>query len=84
MSTFLRPYLIGLVTAPFLGVFIKPLLRSTVKMTVAISLQVKKLAAEAREEFEDITAETNAEIVAAKTATRSNGAAPKVTSPKKI
>lgn len=84
MPPFVSPYLIGLVTAPLVGAIIKPLLRGTVKTTVGIGLQVKKLAAEAREEFQDITAEASVEIVAAETAARSNVTVPKVNLPKKI
>ncbi len=80
----MSPYLIGLVTAPLAGAIIKPLLRGTVKLTVGVGLQVKKLAAEAREEFQDLTAEANAEISAAETAPRSNVTVPQVTAPKKV
>ena len=84
MPPFVSPYLIGLVTAPLVGAIIKPLLRGTVKTTVGIGLQVKKLAAEVREEFQDITAEASVEIVAAETAARSNATVPKVNLPKKV
>ncbi|PZS11643.1 MAG: DUF5132 domain-containing protein [Pseudonocardiales bacterium] len=76
--------MLGLVTAPLAGAVIKPLLRGTVKLTVGIGLQVKKLAAEAREEFQDLTAEANAEIATAETAARSNVTVPKVTPPKRV
>lgn len=58
----LTPYLIGLVTAPLAGMVIKPLLRGTVKTTVALVLQVKKLAAEAGEEIQDLAAEASADM----------------------
>ncbi|MGH3797040.1 MAG: DUF5132 domain-containing protein [Pseudonocardiaceae bacterium] len=44
---------------------LKPLLRGTVKTTVRAVLQVKKLAAEAAEDLQDLVAEANAEFVAA-------------------
>ncbi len=78
------PYLIGLVTAPLAGAIIKPLLRGTVKLTVGIGLQVRKLAEEAREEFQDLTAEAKAETAAAETAPRSTVTVPTVTAPKKV
>ncbi len=56
------PYLIGVVTAPFVAAVLKPLLRGTVKTTVALGLQTRKLAAEAREEFQDIAAEASADM----------------------
>jgi hypothetical protein len=51
-------YAIGVVTAPLF----KPLLRRAAKATVGLGLQAKKLAAEAREDLEDLTAEMNAEV----------------------
>lgn len=69
---FLVPYLIGLVTAPLVAKIIKPILRGTVKTSVEVGLQMKKLAAEAAEDFQDLAAEANAEMAAAEaTRTRS-------------
>jgi Protein of unknown function (DUF5132) len=70
------PYLIGLVTAPLVVKVVKPLLRGTVKTTIEVGLQVKKLAAEAAEDLQDLAAEASAEMAAAemtagKTGTRS-------------
>lgn len=62
MARHLVTYLIGLVTAPLVGTVAKPLLRSTLKATVALVLQAKKLAAEAGEEFQDLLAEANADV----------------------
>lgn len=60
MPPVVAPYLIGVVTAPIVAKILKPLVRGTVKTTVAVALEVKKAAAEAGEEFQDITAEVNA------------------------
>jgi hypothetical protein len=65
MPPFLPAYLIGVVTAPLARMVVKPLLRSSVKATVGLALQFKKLAAEAGEEFQDIAAEANFEMAAA-------------------
>jgi len=59
-----HPYVTGLITAPLLVGVVRPLVRGTVKTAVTIGLQTKKLAAEAREEFQDITAEASAEMAA--------------------
>ncbi|MGH3828904.1 MAG: DUF5132 domain-containing protein [Pseudonocardiaceae bacterium] len=61
------PYLIGFVTAPLVGMLIKPLVRGAIKTTIGIGLEVKKLAAEAAEDLQDIAAEAGAEFVAAET-----------------
>lgn len=70
------PYLLGLVMAPLAGAVIKPLLRSTVKAAVGLGLQARKIAAEAREEFQDLAAEASAEMSAAE-AEQSDTTAPK-------
>lgn len=72
---FASPYMLGLITAPFAAAVIKPLLRSSVKAAVGIGLQVRKLAEEAREEFQDVAAEVSAEMAAAE-AQRSGTTAP--------
>jgi hypothetical protein len=59
------PFLIGMVVAPLAGTIVKPLLRGTVKAAVSVGLQVKKLVAEAAEEFQDIAAEASADQAAA-------------------
>jgi len=61
-SSVAAPYLIGVVTAPLVVGVLRPLVRGLVKATVTIGLQTKRLAAEAREEFQDITAEASAEM----------------------
>lgn len=65
MPLFLPAYLIGVLTAPLARRVIEPLLRSTVKASVELALQAKKLAAEATEEFQDIAAEASFEMAAA-------------------
>lgn len=71
MFPFFVPYLIGLVTAPLVVKVVKPLLRGTVKTTIGVGLQAKKLAAEAAEDLQDLAAEASAEMAAAETVTRS-------------
>ncbi|MGH3566772.1 MAG: DUF5132 domain-containing protein [Pseudonocardia sp.] len=46
---------------------IRPLIRGTIKTTMRISLEVKKLAAEAAEDLQDLAAEASAEFIAAET-----------------
>lgn len=65
MPPFVPAYLVGLVTAPLVGVVLKPLLRGTVRTTVGVALQAKKAAAEVAEDLQDLVAEANAEFVAA-------------------
>jgi hypothetical protein len=57
----LLPYLVGVVTAPLAARVIKPVVRGVVKTTVAAALEVKRAAAEAGEEFQDIAAEVSVE-----------------------
>ncbi len=52
----------SLVTAPLIAGIIKPLVRGTVKTIVTLGLQTQKLAAEAREELQDIAAEASADM----------------------
>ncbi|MGH3914893.1 MAG: DUF5132 domain-containing protein [Pseudonocardiaceae bacterium] len=58
------PFFIGVVAAPLVGKVLKPLVRGTVKTTIGAGLQVKKLAAEAAEDVQDLAAEASAEFVA--------------------
>ena len=58
------PYLLGLVTAPLVAKLAKPVLRSTVKATIEIGLQARKIAAEAVEDLQDLAAEATAEMAA--------------------
>jgi len=62
MPSVVPVYLIGVVTAPLAGLVLKPILRGTVKATVGIGLQVRKAAAEARQEFQDLTAEAQEQL----------------------
>ena len=66
----LAPYVIGVVTAPLVGKVFKPLLRGVVKATVGLALEVKKAAAEAGEELQDIAAEVSVEKAADSEAAR--------------
>lgn len=55
-------YLSGLVTAPFLKLLVRPVLKGAVKTTVQVAWEVKRLAAEAAEEVYEISAEAFAEF----------------------
>lgn len=55
----MAPYLIGVVTAPLVAKILKPLVRGTVKASMGLALEVKKAAAEAGEEFQDLAAEVS-------------------------
>lgn len=74
---FVVPYLIGLATAPLVVKIIKPLARSTVKATIEIGLQAKKLAAETAEDLQDLAAEASVEMAAAETNGRGSGVSAK-------
>lgn len=65
------PYLLGVVTAPVARTALEPLLRNTIKATVRLALQAKKLAAEAGEELQDIAAEASFEVAAAEAQAKS-------------
>jgi hypothetical protein len=60
-------YFVGIATAPLMGTMVKPLVRGTVKTTIGIGLQVKKLAAEVAEELQDLAAEASVDFAAAET-----------------
>jgi hypothetical protein len=60
-------YLVGIATAPLMGTMVKPLVRHTVKTTIGIGLQMKKLATEVAEELQDIAAEVSVDFVAPET-----------------
>lgn len=77
MPPFLAPYLIGLVTAPLAKMVIKPIVRGTVKTTIGIALQMKKLAAEAAEDLQDLAAEAASGVAAAGPEMPPPSAAPK-------
>jgi len=68
-------FLVGVVVAPVVGKFAKTLFRGTVKATVGVGLQVQKVAAEAVEEFQDLSAEAKAEAAAAEAAAAEAAAA---------
>jgi len=50
-------YLLGSITGVVAAKAVKPVLRSTLKTTIGIGLDLKKRAAEAAEELQDIVAE---------------------------
>ena len=61
-GAFLKPYLVGAITAPLVAAVLTPLLRGTVKAAVSLGSQAKQLAAEATEELEGIAAEARADM----------------------
>lgn len=65
LPPFVVPYVIGIVTAPLAGMVVKPLVRGTVKTAIGVALQVRKLAAEAAEDLQDLAAEASADWAAA-------------------
>jgi hypothetical protein len=65
------PYLIGVVTAPLVGKVVKPIARGTIKTTIVIGLQAKRLVAGTAEDLQDLVAEANAEVTATKGGTGS-------------
>jgi Protein of unknown function (DUF5132) len=71
-SPVVTPYLVGVVTAPLVARVIKPMIRGITKAAVGVALEMRRAAAEAAEEFQDIAAEVAAtkavEEGAAKTA----------------
>lgn len=70
----LAPYLIGVVTAPLVARVLKPALRGVVKTSVGVALEVRRAAAEASEEIQDIAAEVNVEKVVADKADKADKA----------
>ena len=65
LPRFAIPYLIGLVSAPLVTRIVQPIARSAVKATIEFGMQARKLAAQAAEDFQDLVAETSAEMAAA-------------------
>ncbi|MGH3931073.1 MAG: DUF5132 domain-containing protein [Pseudonocardiaceae bacterium] len=49
---------------------LKPLVRGTVKTTIGVALQVKKLAVEAAEDLQDLAAEASADVTTPKVETQ--------------
>lgn len=75
LPAFVVPYVIGAVTAPLAAMVIKPILRGTVKTTIGVALQIKKLAAETAEDLQDLAAEASSGFDAPELETHS-GAVP--------
>jgi len=69
-------FLVGIVAAPIAAAVAKPLLRGTVRSVISVGLQVKKLAAEAAEELQDLAAEVSAEADSGVTASAANSPSP--------
>lgn len=65
MPPFMAPYLLGLITAPLAKMIVKPLVRGTIKTTIGVAIQMKKIAAEAAEDLQDLAAEASMGVAAA-------------------
>lgn len=65
LPRFAIPYLIGLVSAPLVTKIVQPIARSAVKTAIELGMQARKLAAQAAEDFQDLVAETSAEMAVA-------------------
>jgi len=65
LPRFAIPYLIGLVSAPLVTRIVQPIARSAVKTAIEFGMQARKLAAQAAEDFQDVVAETSAEMAVA-------------------
>lgn len=61
------PYLVGVVTAPLIVKIVKPVLRGVVRTTVGAALEVKKLAAEAAGDVQNLVAEASADFAVTET-----------------
>lgn len=78
LPSFVVPYVIGAVTAPLAAMVIKPILRGTVKTTIGVALQVRKLAVEAAEDLQDLAAEASVDFDVSETEMHSGaGGAPR-------
>lgn len=63
------PYVVGVLTAPLVGKVLRSVVGATVKATVGVALQAKKVATEAVEDLQDISAEVNASLANKEAAT---------------
>lgn len=59
---FLLPFAVGVIAAPLVGKIAKPLLQGTIKATIGLGLQARKLAMEAVEDLQDLSAELSADF----------------------
>ena len=55
-------FLVGVVAAPVLGAITRPLARGVIKGGIALKRQVEKMAAEVKEEMQDLAAEAAADL----------------------
>lgn len=60
-------FMLGSVVGPAVFPIVKPFVRDAAKATIRMGLQLKRFAAEAAEDLEDLAAEAGAEVAAAKT-----------------
>lgn len=59
------PFLIGLVAGPVAAKLVKPVMRGVIRTSVTFVREVKKVAALAGEELQDLAAEVTAEMASA-------------------
>lgn len=62
MCPLVTPYALGVVTAPLVLRIFKPIVRGTVKASVGLTMEAKRAAAEARQEYRELAAETSADL----------------------
>ncbi|OXM54571.1 DUF5132 domain-containing protein [Amycolatopsis alba DSM 44262] len=61
----MAPFVIGFVAGPVTLKLVKPVVRGVIRTSVAIAMEVKKVAAQAGEELQDLAAEVTAEMAVA-------------------
>ncbi|HSK79634.1 MAG TPA: DUF5132 domain-containing protein [Thermoanaerobaculia bacterium] len=59
-------FLVGVVVAPVLGAITRPLARGVIKGGIVVKRQLDKMAAEVKEEVQDLAAEAAADLDAPK------------------
>lgn len=62
MCPLVTPYVLGIVTAPLVVRVFKPIVRGTVRASVGLTMEAKRAAAEARQEYRELTAEASADL----------------------
>jgi hypothetical protein len=62
MCPLLTPYVLGVATAPLVVRVFKPIVRGTVRASVGLTMEAKRAAAEARQEYRELAAEASADL----------------------
>jgi hypothetical protein len=63
VSSRVAPFLIGFVAAPLAAKVVKPVARGVIKAGIGLAFEVRSIAAQVGEEFQDIAAEAAAEAI---------------------